>query len=218
MKTPERPTPHWLIEMRGGSARKELTVSEFFPVDFAKFCRVFNPARAAGFSRSWAKIAGSTTITGRTQWRDIADQSGATDLPRLDPAMGGIDPVVAAVLASVLREHTQTPDSVYFLAWEGYAGLKDSYRVSDTVVGPYGRRLHWLRGSLADMGPSMAARESELPLWWIPEDCSWSVGNDIYARSVYVGGSASCIDDVLHESRLESVPVPASHMVAAEDE
>lgn len=159
----------------------------------------------------------AATITGRTQWRDVAIQPGASGLPRLDPIMGGIDMEVAAALASVLGEHTQTPDPVYFLAWAGYAGLNDAYRGSETVLGSYGRQMHVLHGSLVDVGPSAAAREADMPLWWIPEDGSWAVGNDIYARSVYVGGSAECIGDVLRTPVLECVRVAASEQVVAED-
>jgi hypothetical protein len=204
--------------MRGGNARTELTVSEFFPLDFPAFCRVFNPARVAGVAWRWTEVAGTTaTITSRTQWRDVSIQPGPAELPRVDPIMGGIDLEVATALASVLGEHTQTPDSVYFLAWEGYADLNDAYRGSGTILGSYGRQMHVRHGSLADVGPVAAAREMDMPLWWIPEDGSWAVGNDIYARSVYLGGSAECIDDVLQQPVLESIRVSASDQVAAED-
>jgi hypothetical protein len=219
MKTPARSAlPSWLSKMRGGSARTELTVSDFLPIDYPAFCRVFNPARAAGVSRSWTELAGTATpITGRTQWRDVASQPGASDLPRLYPIMGGMDTEVAAALASVLGEHTHDPDSVYFLAWEGYADLNDAYRDSDTSLGSDGRQMHVLHGSLADVGPSVTTREADMPLWWIAGDGSWAVGNDIYARSVYVGGSAECIDDVLQKPLLEGVRVAASEHVVAED-
>jgi hypothetical protein len=129
-----------------------------------------------------------------------------------------MDAEAAAALASVLAGNTQTPDSVYFFAWEGYAGLSDAYRASVTVRGPYGRRMHVLHGSLRDVGPAVATTESGMPLWWIPEDGSWAVGNEIYARSVYVGGTASCIDAILHDPRIEGVPVAASDTVTGEDD
>lgn len=156
-------------------------------------------------------------ITGRTQWRDVAMRPGSFELPGVEPIMGGIDVEVATALASVLGEHTQTPDSVYFLAWEGYADLNDAYRGSGTILGSYGRQMHVRHGSLADLGAVAAARGTDMPLWWIPEDGSWAVGNDIYARSVYLGGSADCIDDVLQQPVLESVRVAASEQVVAED-
>lgn len=211
--------PEWLVEMRGGNVTTNLAVADYFPLDFPAFSRVFNPARAAAVTRRWAEVAGSAaTVTGRTQWQEIADGQGAADLPRLDPAMGSLDSETAAALASILAGNTQTPDSVYFFAWEGYAGLSDAFRASATILGPYGRPMHVLHGSLRDVGPSVAARESEMPLWWIPEDGSWAVGNDIYARSVYVGGTASCIDEILHDHRVEGVPVAASDIVVAEDD
>lgn len=159
----------------------------------------------------------AATITGRTQWQDVAMQPRPSELPRVDPIMGGLDLEVATTLASILGERTKTPDSVYFLAWEGYADLNDAYRGAGTILGPYGRQMHVRHGSLADVGAVAAARGTDMPLWWIPEDGSWAVGNDIYARSVYVGGSAECIDDIIQQRVLESIRVSASDQVVAED-
>lgn len=211
--------PPWLMPMRGAEARTELSLAEFLPLDFPAFCRILNPARAAsGHSLRWKDLADpAVAFTSETQWKDISSQTGDPFLPKLDPVIGGIDRETGAVLAAVLRSHTKTPDSIYFLAWEGYAGLTEMYRSSEAVPGPYGRRLHVVQGSLEDVGRSLSTGMAEVPLWWIPADGSWCVGNDIYARSVYVGGSRSCISDIQAEPRLEELVVPGTQRVIAED-
>jgi hypothetical protein len=77
--------------------------------------------------------------------------------------------------------------------------------------------MHMLQGSLDDAGSPAATGMAGAPLWWIPADGSWAVGNDIYARSVYVGGSASCMESILEHPLPESYPVSGLQKVVAED-
>lgn len=56
-----------------------------------------------------------------------------------------------------------------------------------------------------------------LPLRWWPADHAWCVGNDIYARSVFVGGASDVIEAILHAPRLEAFEVEASSRVSPED-
>ena len=46
-----------------------------------------------------------------------------------------------------------------------------------------------------------------MPNWWWPAGHEWCVGNDIYARSVFVGGSQECIDGVLSHPELEAISI-----------
>ncbi len=46
-----------------------------------------------------------------------------------------------------------------------------------------------------------------MPNWWWPVGQKWFVGNEIYARSVFVGGSQECIDVVLSHRELEAIPI-----------
>jgi len=46
-----------------------------------------------------------------------------------------------------------------------------------------------------------------VPNWWWPAGQEWCVGNDIYARSVFVGGGQECIDAILAEPGLEAIPI-----------
>jgi hypothetical protein len=131
--------------------------------------------------------------------------------------MGGLDPETAGILASILGSRTSTPDSVYYLAWEGYSSLSEDYRSAPTVVASCGRVMHVLHGSIDDYSAAALAGLGGAPLWWLPADGAWAVGNDIYARSVYVGGSAACIEDILEHPGLESYPVAPVQKVASED-
>jgi hypothetical protein len=42
-------------------------------------------------------------------------------------------------------------------------------------------------------------------LWW-PDDRSWCVATEVDGYSTYVGGSAACIEAILRDDRLESLP------------
>jgi hypothetical protein len=49
----------------------------------------------------------------------------------------------------------------------------------------------------------------EAPAIWWPDDRSWCVGSSMDIDSTVVGGSASLIEDVLADPRLEAFPVAA---------
>lgn len=219
MDSPLRSTlPFWLSAMPGHEAPPELTVADFLPRKFDSYCRVFNPAvSGAGMRKTWSEaVSGAATLSGRTQWNDLTDLLAETSFPRLDPAMGSLDRGVADVLISILGRHTRNTERVYYLVWEGYAGIT-SYSASETVDASYGRKMHYLQGSLEDASSTEAAGFNGAPLWWVPEDGSWCMGNDIYARSVYVGGSGTCIQEIIDDPRVESYPVAPTHKVSAED-
>lgn len=220
MHAPRRSAlPPWLVDMRGARSATELTVAEFFPLDFEAYCRILNPARSEfGRTRRWNEIAGSSaTVSALTQWAEVSDQSGLPDQPQMDPVMGGLDSETAAALAPILHRHTQTPDHAYYLAWEGYANISEYYRTSETVRASYGRNMHVLQGTVDEACSPLATGLSGPPLWWVPIDGAWCVGNDIYARSVYVGGASSCIREIIANEELEAYPVSAQQHVVAED-
>ena len=210
--------PPWLKAMRGARSATELTVADFFPLDFEAYCRILNPARSEfGRTMRWSEVGGSSSpVSAPTQWTDISGKA-MPGQPRLDPVMGGFDSKAAATLAPTLRRHTQTPDDIYFLAWEGYAGLSDTYRNSELVRASYGRNMYLLEGTVDEACSPLATGLSGAPLWWIPADGAWCVGNDIYARSVYIGGSAFCVREILADPELESYPVSPQQHVVSED-
>ncbi len=52
---------------------------------------------------------------------------------------------------------------------------------------------------------------------WIPDDGAWFVRNDIYARSVFVGGSFAAVAAVLSAPGLEAYLVRPRQTVVPED-
>ncbi|WP_309074198.1 hypothetical protein [Paenarthrobacter sp.] len=58
---------------------------------------------------------------------------------------------------------------------------------------------------------------NRLAMNWLPDDAAWFVGNDIYARSVFVAGSLSAVGAILAEPTLEAYPVRRSQRLVVED-
>lgn len=75
------------------------------------------------------------------------------------------------------------------------------------------RSLFLLEGSFQDACQPFLPGDYRLPNWWWPKNREWCVGNDIYARSAFVGGSHECISAVLARPELEALPIwPNSFM------
>jgi hypothetical protein len=80
------------------------------------------------------------------------------------------------------------------------------------------RRMHILTGRVTDATESVVAEPFQrLPIWWIPRDGAWCVGNDIYGRSVFVGGSAETISAIVTDPQLEAYAVDENQRVVNED-
>lgn len=204
--------PRWELEAFD-SVSFEGTVQDLLG-SFDAYVRVFNPARdpaAPGDAgaRTWAQ-AGTTgaRVTADTQ------SGGIRPDPALDePAMGDLDPEVAARLASILGRHTTTPEECAFLLWTGYAE-------TDALAGaPTIRRGH--RTDLAILtGPVAAGRSPEhgrRPMNWRPRDRAWARGNDIYARSVYIGADSATVRAIHDSPHLETALASGSAILTPED-
>ncbi|MFJ4027591.1 hypothetical protein ACIPWF_10380 [Paenarthrobacter sp. NPDC089989] len=191
---------------------------EYFPRSFPAYRRILNPAHGA-FQEMvpWALLArDGFAVDSTVQWSDVSPS--ASDRSISEPSMGSVDVEVAAVLQETLARHTSTPEEIYFLVWEGYAGLSDRYRLSAPVSVPYGRKMHAVLGSLSEVTSTDVASPLGVPLWWVAADGSWCVGNDVYARSVFVGGSIDCLRDISSDPKMESYAVdPALTRVVPED-
>ncbi|MGG7464577.1 hypothetical protein [Plantibacter sp. YIM 135347] len=71
-----------------------------------------------------------------------------------------------------------------------------------------------MAGDIGDASSTLAGRRALR--WWVA-DASWAVGNDVYARSVYVGGTNELIRDLLAHPDLEALRVDSSAAARAED-
>ncbi|WP_284751825.1 hypothetical protein [Arthrobacter sp. efr-133-R2A-120] len=86
------------------------------------------------------------------------------------------------------------------------------------MVNGLGRGLHVLRGPLELALESIEDHPAgRLPLNRLPPDGTWCVANDIHARSVFIGGSASLIGEILGDPDLEAYFIRPNHAVDPED-
>jgi hypothetical protein len=202
-------------------AAEVLTVGQLLLPGMVAYARVLNPARRRDAGIRWDEI-GAAPVDSTTQWPELA-AAGRFDLDDpWEPEMGTVDPAVATRLAQLLATRTTTPDECFFLVWEGYGGLRPEVRTAATVdVPPSSRRMHILSGRVTDAAESIETVPSgrpsgRSPMWWIPGDGAWCVGNDIYGRSVFVGGSAETVSAIVTDPQLEAYVADANQLLADE--
>ncbi len=200
----------WLLRY---SSTEPLVVQSYVSAGFAAYARVLNPANGFdGAPVRWSKIAQQVGVelTAETQWSDLAfNLRDDGELSNLDAPDWSPDPGMARALTSVLGPYTATPQDCYFLIWEGYASVSDYFTELDAlkIAVSQHRSLFLLNGDLQDACAPFIDDDGRLPNWWWPAAQEWCVANDIYARSVFVGGSQECIDAVLSCPDLEALPI-----------
>ncbi|BCW38316.1 hypothetical protein StoSoilA2_43720 [Arthrobacter sp. StoSoilA2] len=194
------------------------SLASLIPQSFAHVIRVLSPALVPGGRRlHWSDLTGDAIAIGsETQWNEVVAAASPDLGPYLEPDMGTINGHVAQSLLAILSRHTSSQEAT-FLVWEGYSGLKDEVARSPTVTAGLGRVMHVRHGALSLALDPIDSPPNRLAMTWLPDDGAWFVGNDIYARSVFVGGSAECIGAVLSQADLEAYPVGAGYSVAPED-
>lgn len=208
-----------LLDDLGLSRTGSVSVGEMLLPGMTAFARVFNPAQDRyGAPVRWDRISGHP-IDGNTQWGELAAAAGADVANISPPESGGLNPAVAVRLVEQLRTRTGTPDDCYFFVWEGYAGLRPELAEAVTIdLAPFSRRMHVLRGSVDDATESVETRPgSRLSLWWVLADGAWSLGNDIYGRSVFVAGTEELVARIVADPGLEAHAVNPGTLVVAED-
>jgi hypothetical protein len=195
---------------RGGSANYAAAV---IPRGFAAYARLFHPAWLAGEERdiTWAEAAAhaGTRAHARMQWHAItrAGNDGGGPGGLVPPEAGRMPERMLKVLVGHLERHTGTPDSCCFAVWDGW-GFPElaALRGRGAHV-----RLHD-RGYFLMQGDIRAALDRVSPLYpqhasiWWPEDRAWCVATEVDMMWTYVGGSESCIEEILADPRLEAWP------------
>lgn len=201
------------------SSTSSATIGQMLLPGMEAYARVLNPVRTpASRVRFWNDVS-PKSVDSTTQWADLATDISFDLLRAREPETGGLDPMVAMKLAQVLRAYTATPGDCFFLVWEGYAGLLPIVRTAATIqIAPHARRMHILKGQVEDATESIQSLPTpRLPMWWIPQDGAWCVGNDIYGRSVFVGASAEAISAIVNDPQLEAYLAEESQPLVAED-
>jgi hypothetical protein len=199
------------------------TVGSYVGGEFEAYVRVVNPAVAGARAadecrRSWGSLIDpSRSFDGSTaQWAEIRDSmSNLSDFE--EPAMGRMEPATARALADVLSQHTASPDECSFAWWIGYADVWVPAEAPRVRLPP-GRETFVMQGAVSDGAHEHADWGiGRTPMRWLPHDRAWSVGNDIYGRSVFVGGTNGAITQLLRHPDLEAYVVSPQTPVMPED-
>lgn len=186
-------------------------VGAFIPAGFEAYARLLHPAfedrpRVREPTVRWAEIAAQAgaSLRGDTSWRELTGDPA--DWTPHDPDEGSLPQSQAEALVSLLRPMTATPDSCYFGVWEGWGGVELHWPGAAQLWLPHGRTCLLLQGSIEDAAqPFNPPSRQSANLWW-PEDRSWLVATEIDFHWTYIGGSASCIAQILADPRLETQP------------
>jgi hypothetical protein len=152
-----------------------------------------------------------TGITGSWQFFHGDSQPGLWDV---EPHVGSLPVAHAGRLANVLAQHTLTPEQCWFAVWEGYGALLVSRKAKVPKIKLPQRDMFLLSGALTavttSLDPSPLGQLANL--WW-PEDRAWCVASEIDLMTTYVGGTVSCIGDLLTDDVLEAMPVSVDQRV-----
>ena len=205
------------------------TVGALVPAVFDAYARVLHPAvRYAGdddVEVPWAEVAAhnGTVAHPLMQWVGITGSweyvSADAQPPVWDDAPSECHlPVAAAArLAAVLGRHTRTPDDCRFGRWSGFGFDAAALAPLPQLLLRGGHDVVLVRGTVADAVRNLAPEphEQSANLWW-PADQAWCVVTDIDLTSTYVGGSASCIAELLATPGVEAFPAAPRDPVAAD--
>ncbi len=169
-----------------------LSVSSFVPDVFPGYVRVLNPAWSGSDKRlSWKSLMPDSSGEPWIEWSDVLSSADEESLAKVfrEPLMGGIDPQVASVISRLLEAHSSSLELTY-LQWEGYCDVDFSTASELKFTVPPDRVMRCMEGSLRDFVNPSGLTRGRIPLYWVPEDLSWAIGADIYARSILVGGGS----------------------------
>lgn len=186
------------------------TVASFVPDHNEAVIRILNPAYSAtGDVLSWRQVGGpSFSPRSDLQWNELT-----RDLAHpvtTEPAMGTVD----RHITSILVPHLAVDDSPVVTAqWEGYADVEPDRHALLRIVDFPPRRPSVVR---ATTGGELTRLQRVPMRWWHP-DLRWVVGNDIYARSIFLSADQATITAILATPRLEAFAVSFSDPVTPED-
>lgn len=181
------------------------------PAHYDAYARILHPARS---------------ISGRweVRWEDIAKWSGRTyhvDMqfeaiasPVRGRPVAGHKPWDGSVpdslpfnrvcaLADILGRFTANPKEIYYCVWTGYGGLEERPAIGVRLAH---RKYYLYTGELEGVKNFHLGRHHHRPPeYWFPVDKSWCVATDMDLYWTYVGGSQSCVREVLASHRLEAL-------------
>lgn len=211
----------WLDDSLGPAGR---TATAYVPSGYEGYARVLNPVVVDRLDGSQDRIKWSTAaasvaapVYSWMQWDEtVVAAEGHLPERWAEPSMGDLDVTVATALAEVPGRHTPTPESCFFAEWEGYGG--PAAHEESLVTFPPDRRMKIYSGPVQAgaqaLEPGLFGRR---PLRWWPEDRAWCVGQDIYARGVFIATGKDCIKDLFAHPGLDIHSIRPTDSVFAED-
>lgn len=196
---------HQLLNQLEVSGR---TVASFVIARHAAQIRILNPANDdVGPLRRWAEVSESFEPRSDVQWPDVA---GSTTADRSEePIMGSISVSVREALFSSLVD--EDVDGICVAKWEGYADLDYPSEAAWMSLPPDRRSAVWTISAAQLLSLDRAPMR-----WWDPQ-LRWTVGNDIYARSVFVSGPETLMSQLLADPSIEASRVRPTDLVTPED-
>jgi hypothetical protein len=208
-------------------------VTSVVPAGFEAYARVLHPAEEPGTGERlvrWAEVAGwsGQPLRPDTQFHSIALPPVRPSQPApwasQGPRQGSLYPPDAALLASLARNWTTTPERCWFCVWDGYgwpavpltAPGQSAQPLPDPIPagvrsGPRvrlpNREYLLYTGPAEDVtAPALLGEDQTANLWW-PDDQAWCVASEIDLGWSYIGGPADLIEQVLADERIEALPV-----------
>jgi hypothetical protein len=226
------------LEWLGGHLAYGPTVASWLPASFEGYARILHPAHRAGAPVPWSEVArwSGNPLDRATSIQDLARRRDGTSWQRQGtslPLEGQLEPPFFGRLLEILAEVTSTPERLWLLVWQGYAGggapysranhwsqrFARSTRRSAITGLPQGEpvevsssltasgRTYFLHPGSIEGSPGEGDRGvlDKPPSFWWPNDRAWFVSTDIDSSSTYVGGSSALITRLLVDDLLEAL-------------
>lgn len=192
-------------------------VTSLVPPGYDRYIRILNPIEAyEGVLLRWSDVVSSAglTISPWMQWNEVSSHVDALPANNAQPKMGDPQRTVAEALIRVLGVGSGRYN---FASWEGYSG-EDGAAVIH--FSPVNRGMVLYSGRLLDEAgaPLIPITASgRIPMYWWPDDLSWCIGQDIYARSLIIGCDLATARKVLSDPELDAYFIQETDSVAPED-
>ncbi len=213
----------WLkgsLEAPWGRNTRANYVAAVAPKGFSAYARILHPAYDAQGVREvrWSEIADcfSRRAHAEMQWASITKGEGS-DLTLSGiaaPHIGSLPQKQMRALVQVLRNHTRTPETCSYAIWNGWGAItRESPWVRTAQFELPDRCYYLVQGDLDSATTSVSPLSwQSVSIWW-PKDRAWCVATEIDMMSTYVGGTASCIEEIIADEQFEAWQTDLDHRV-----
>ena len=195
-----------------GQREEGVTLPSLLPSSFADYARILHPGHIVGGDTlvRWAEVAKRTgrTMHPQAQWGRLAGTDDPYGHPEwaYEPEPGRLPAEVALPLVALLRRHTKTSEHCLMGIWEGYGSFAEQYPSVPRMALP--DRTYLMFVGPVEAVAELASESGRLTpnIWW-PADRAWCIATEIDFLETYVGGSASCVEEILSCPDLETFRV-----------